>query len=316
MSLAAEIKQKILDCAGKVAVLFGGFSSEREVSLKSGAAVLKALQAQGVDAVGIDAGENMLEQVKAVNPDHVFIALHGPGGEDGLLQGALELAGFAYTGSGVLASALGMDKEKSKKIWQGAGTPVANAVHLTPDTDFAEALALLGGKVIIKPSHEGSSIGMSVAETSEQLQTGFELAARYDSSVMAERWIDGPEYTVAIVNGEVMPAIRLESTHEFYDYEAKYEANDTRYLCPCGLSQEDEEKLGDLALKAFETVGCEGWGRVDVMADQSGNFYVLEVNTVPGMTDHSLVPMAAKAAGYSFEDLVLLILGSAINWKA
>ncbi len=313
MSLSVERRQEILTKAGKVAVLFGGLSSERGVSLKSGAAVLDALLRQGVNAVGIDAKENITELIKSEAPDHIFIALHGPGGEDGLLQGALELNGFAYTGSGVLASALGMDKEKSKQIWQGTDIPVAGAEHLTESTDFSKVLEHLGGKVIIKPIHEGSSIGMSVAETVEQLENGFNIAASYDRSVMAESWIDGPEYTVAVVDGQVMPAICLESSHQFYDYEAKYEADDTRYLCPCGLSPEDEKRLSSLALKAFNAVGCEGWGRVDVMADKSGNFFVLEVNTVPGMTDHSLVPMAAKAAGYDFDDLVLLILNSAIS---
>lgn len=308
----AEIKQQVINAVGKVAVLFGGTSSEREVSLNSGSAVLKALQEAGVNAVGIDVQENAIEQIKVENPDRVFISLHGPGGEDGLLQGALEIAGYPYTGSGVLASALGMDKEKSKQLWQAVKVPVADAEHLTSESNLEAVLEQLGGKVMIKPAHEGSSIGMAVAETVDQLIEGFHQAEKYDSNVMAERWIDGPEYTVAIVNGQVLPVIKLESTHEFYDYDAKYLANDTRYLCPCGLSEEDERRMGEIALKAFNAVECKGWGRVDVMADKAGNFFVLEVNTVPGMTDHSLVPMAAKAAGYEFDDLVLMILQSTL----
>ncbi len=307
------VSQAMKDRFGKVAVLLGGDSSEREVSLKSGAAVLAALVSQGVDAVAYDPREQGLAALVDGQYDRAFIVLHGRGGEDGKMQGFLETLGLPYTGSGVMASALGMDKLRTKLIWQSAGLPTPAFRILQEGDSFAEVLAEIGPAVMVKPAHEGSSIGMCRADSEAQLQEAFAEAKRYDGLVFAEQWVDGPEYTVAILNGQALPVIGLKTEHTFYDYEAKYLSNDTRYLLPCGLSQDEEQQLQALALKAFEMVGCSGWGRVDVMRDQQGNFWLLEVNTVPGMTDHSLVPMAAKAAGMSFEELVLGILEQSLN---
>lgn len=292
---------------GRVAVLFGGHSAEREISLKSGDAVLKALVTAGADVVGIDTGENIVEALQAQNFDRAFIALHGPGGEDGKVQGFLECMNVPYTGSGVLASALCMDKKRTKQLWQGMGLPTATFCTLDSETDWHDAMALLQGEAMVKPAHEGSSIGMSRVASAEQLKAAYFEAAKYDASVIAEQFITGAEYTVAILDGEALPPIRLQPNSSFYDFKAKYQANDTQYLCPCGLAADKESELKALALKAFDAVGAKGWGRVDVMADEIGNFYLLEVNTVPGMTSHSLVPMAAKAAGMSFDQLVVRI---------
>ena len=292
---------------GKVAVLFGGTAAEREVSLKSGAAVLAALQSQGVDAIGIDfVGD--LAQLQQGGFDRVFIALHGRGGEDGQLQGALQTLGIPYTGSGVLGSALGMDKLRCKQLWHGAGLPTPTFLRVTESSDFDAVVHELGLPLMVKPAHEGSSIGMSKVTDPAQLAHAVRQASCRDDVVLVERWITGREYTVAVLNGVALPAIRLETPHDFYDYEAKYKANTTRYHCPCGLNAADEARLQQLAVEAFTLAGTSGWGRVDVMEDQQGNFWLLEVNTVPGMTDHSLVPMAAKAAGISFEALVWQIL--------
>lgn len=293
---------------GKVAVLFGGNSGEREVSLNSGQAVLQALLAQGINAEGFDPAVRPISEITAY--DRAFIVLHGRGGEDGQIQGLLEWLNLPYTGSGVLASALGMDKAKTKQLWQGCGMPTAPYRLLDQNTDFAQVVHELGLPLIIKPVHEGSSIGMSKVETLEQLQPAYEQAAVHDAVVMAERWITGREFTVVILNGQALPVIRLQppSDAAFYDYEAKYQRNDTQYGIPCGLSNEAEQQLQALALRAFNAVGATGWGRIDAMQDEQGNFWLLEVNTVPGMTDHSLVPMAAKAAGHSFGELCQLIL--------
>jgi len=296
-------------------VLYGGLSAEREISLQSGQAVLDALLNGGVDAVGIDIGPDALQQLQHEKLDSVFIALHGAGGEDGSMQALLEFMKLPYTGSGVAASALCMDKVRTKHLWRGVGIPTPEYCVLDKDCDWSATLQLLGGSAFVKPVHEGSSIGMAIASTPTELQQAYQAASAYDQAVMAERCIRGAEYTVAILNGEALPPIKLETDHVFYDFDAKYVAEDTRYLCPCGLPEEKEKELRDLTRRAFEVVGCRGWGRVDVMADAQGDFYLLEVNTIPGMTSHSLVPMAARAAGYTFDDLVLAIARQAITGK-
>ena len=293
---------------GRVGLLYGGTSSEREVSLMSGDAVHQALLNLGVDVVAIDAGEKLLQALPDYQLDRVFIALHGPGGEDGTLQGALEYLNLPYTGSGVLASALAMDKLRCKQMWQGMGLPTSDFALLDADSDWSAVLQRLGANVMVKPAAEGSSIGMSRAQTPEQLQAAWLEASQYNTSVIAEPLLPGPEYTVAILDGQILPSIRIESNAEFYDYQAKYFSNQTQYLCPSELSETREQELQTLCLQAFNSVGCRGWGRVDVMVDSDGQFQLLEVNTVPGMTSHSLVPMAAKAAGLSFDQLVGKIL--------
>lgn len=296
---------------GKVAVLYGGHSAEREVSLRSGQAVLEALQAAGVNAYGIDASADLAERLIADRPDRVFIAVHGRGGEDGSLQGLLESLQLPYTGSGVMASALGMDKLRTKLVWQSLGLSTPRYELLRDKSDCAQLIERLGTPLIVKPVHEGSSIGMSKAGNLAELEAAWDAAQQYDDQSLVEQWISGAEFTVAILDGRALPAIRLRTTHTFYDYNAKYLANDTQYICPCELPAEKEQELAELCLRAFNAVGCRGWGRVDVMQDENGSFYLLEVNTVPGMTDHSLVPMAARAAGMTFTDLVLAILASA-----
>jgi D-alanine-D-alanine ligase len=295
--------------------LMGGTAAEREISLKSGAAVLAALKAQGVDAHGLDAKENVLPQLQQEGFDHVFIILHGRGGEDGVIQGALETIGLSYTGSDVLGSALGMDKLRCKQLWQGIGLPTAGFAVLNSESDFNQVVHKLGVPLMVKPAREGSSIGMAKVTDSAQLAHAVHAAADLDDCVIAEKWITGAEYTVAILDGEALPPIRLETPNEFYDFEAKYQASTTQYHCPCGLNVEKESELKRLALEAFASVGASGWGRVDFMADEQGNFYLLEVNTVPGMTDHSLVPMAAKAAGLDFQGLVWRLLETSFDKK-
>ena len=297
---------------GKVAVLLGGTSAEREVSLKSGAAVLQALQNKGVNAHGIDAQKGVLDQLKAGNFDRVFIALHGRGGEDGTLQGALELMGLPYTGSGVMASALAMDKLRTKYIWSAVGLPTPPFRMLDANTDFQAVVAEIGVPIMVKPAHEGSSIGMSKVSSAEQLQQAYLQASQYDDNVLAEKWITGKEYTAAVLGDQVLPLIRLETPNDFYDYDAKYVLDNTGYHCPCGLDQATEQRYQAMALQAFKAVGGSGWGRVDFLCDEQGNPWLLEVNTVPGMTDHSLVPMAAKANGIEFDDLILHILASSL----
>ncbi len=291
---------------GKVAVLFGGRSAEREVSLKSGAAVLAALQRSGVDAHAFDPAQRDLGELRGF--DRAFIALHGRYGEDGTIQGALEWLGIPYTGSGVLASALAMDKWRTKMIWQAAGIPTPRYALLDAGTDFDAVIRDLGLPLMVKPASEGSSIGMSKVTRAEELPPAYALAARHDRLVIAEAFVKGAEYTASILGDQPLPLIRLETSHTFYDYDAKYLASDTRYICPCGLPPERERALQALALRAFRLIGCRGWGRADLIVDDAGTPYFLEMNTAPGMTDHSLVPMAARQAGLSFEQLVLRIL--------
>lgn len=292
---------------GRVAVLYGGQSSERAVSLHSGRAVYDALVRQNVDAFLIDVDDGIVARLLNEKIDRVFIALHGPGGEDGRIQALLEYLRLPYTGSGVQASSLAMDKWRTKQIFTAAGIATPEYRALTAD-NLDSVVAEIGAALMVKPAHEGSSIGMSKVASRAELDEAYRQAVKYDRSVFAEQVIVGAEYTVAVLGSEALPAIRLETDHEFYDYDAKYLANDTRYLCPCGLSAADEARLAQLAVDAFEALGCSGWGRVDFMADAEGQFYTLEVNTVPGMTDHSLVPMAAKAKGLSFDELVVRIL--------
>ena len=297
---------------GRVGLLYGGSSSEREISLMSGGAVHRAMLDLGIEVVAIDAGEDLLQILPSHNLDRVFIALHGPGGEDGTLQGALQYLGIPYTGSGVLASALAMDKLRCKQMWQGIGLPTADFAVLEEQSDWSAIMQRLGGKAMVKPACEGSSIGMSPAQTPEQLQQAWAEAAKYAATVIAEPLMEGEEYTVAILGGQVLPSIRIQASETFYDYQAKYFSDETQYFCPAGLSEEREAELRELSMSAFQTLGCSGWGRVDVMVDNQGRFQLLEVNTVPGMTDHSLVPMAAQAAGLSFQQLVQAILQEAV----
>jgi D-alanine-D-alanine ligase len=293
---------------GKVAVLFGGKSAEREVSLKSGSMVLAALKKKGVDAHPFDPKERSLEDLGRERFERVFIALHGRFGEDGTVQGVLEWLGIPYTGSGVLASALAMDKLRTKRMWAAEGLPTAPYSVLEKDTDLKAVAKRLGVPMFVKPASEGSSVGMSKVRKASALDEAFALAVNYDPVVIAEKFIDGPELTVAILGEQALPIIRIETPREFYDYEAKYIANDTKYLIPCGVSEKKEKELQALCLKAFKALGCRGWGRVDLMLDKRGKAYLLEINTSPGMTDHSLVPMAARAVGISYEDLCVKVL--------
>jgi len=306
---------------GRVGVLFGGLSAEREISLQSGAAVIEALEEAGVEFVAIDVGDNVIADIQAANIDRAFLILHGPGGEDGRMQALLEFLNIPYTGSDVASSALAMDKLRTKQLWRGVdingqqGLPTPEFAVLTQASDFARVLENLGGEVMVKPANEGSSIGMSRVNNAPALEVAFQTAAQYQGSILVERLIVGAEYTVAILDGVALPPIKLETDHSFYDFNAKYLADDTRYICPCGLSAEKEQELKTLALNAFNSVGCRGWGRVDVMADAQQQFYLLEVNTAPGMTGHSLVPMAAKAVGLSFAELVVTILRASLAVK-
>lgn len=300
---------------GKVAVVYGGHSMEREVSLWSGEAVLKALQAKGIDAHGIDAKDvPLLAKLQAENFDRVFIVMHGRGGEDGVLQGALEHLNIPYTGSGVLASSLAMDKIRTKQLWKAVGLPVLES-YIIEDEETAKALqSQLTYPVAVKPSEEGSSIGVSRVDQPEDLVKAWKAAGGYNSPVFAENWIVGNgEYTCAILNGEALPIIRMETDLAFYDYEAKYLRDDTRYFCPSGLPEVDEMRFRKVCEEAFKSVGAKGWGRVDFVVDRDNNPWLLEINMVPGMTNHSLVPMAAKTAGISFEDLCWLILEDSLE---
>ena len=293
---------------GKVAVLLGGKSAEREVSLDSGRAVLEALIRSGVEAEAFDPQERCVTEL--VNYDRAFIVLHGRGGEDGQIQGVLEWLNIPYTGTGVQGSAIGMDKIKTKQVWQGSELPTAPHRIVSKDADADEVIASLGLPFIIKPVHEGSSIGMSKVEKPEDFAEALAKATEHDAVVMAEKWINGREFTIVLLNGQALPVIRLEPPKDvaFYDYEAKYNRNDVQYGIPSGLSEAEEKTLQELALRAFQAVGCKGWGRIDAMQDERGNFWLLEVNTVPGMTSHSLVPKAAKAVGYDFDQLCVTIL--------
>ena len=294
---------------GKVAVLMGGRSAERDISLDSGSRVLAALQRQGVDAQAFDPAERTLSDLAAF--DRAFIALHGRYGEDGTIQGALELMGVPYTGSGVMASAVGMDKWRTKLIWRAAGLPMPHFVMLDENCDFEAAERHLGLPIFVKPACEGSSIGITRVSRAGQLQAAYREAAKHDTLVIAEQAISGGEYTVAVLGDEALPVVRIVPATEFYDYEAKYLRNDTQYLCPCGLPEAREREMRAQALEAFRILGCRGWGRVDFLMDERGAAYLLEINTSPGMTDHSLVPMAARAAGISYEQLVWRVLEQA-----
>ena len=298
---------------GKVAVLLGGKSAEREVSLDSGTAVLEALVRSGVDAEGFDPQERSVTEL--VGYDRAFIVLHGRGGEDGQIQGVLEWLNIPYTGTGVQGSAIGMDKVKTKQVWQGSELPTAPYRIVSKDSDLNEIVGSIGLPFIIKPVHEGSSIGMSKVEKIEDFAEAIAKAAVHDAVVMAEKWITGREFTIVILNGQALPVIRLEPPKDvaFYDYEAKYNRNDVQYGIPCGLTEDEEKRLQALCLRAFQAVGASGWGRIDAMQDENGNFWLLEVNTVPGMTSHSLVPKAAKAVGLDFDQLCVAILEQTLN---
>lgn len=296
---------------GKVAVLLGGKSAEREVSLKSGGMVLKALRNRGVDAYPFDPAGRGIDALIDEKFDRVFIALHGRFGEDGTVQGILEWLGIPYTGSGVLASALAMDKLRTKRMWGAEKLPTPKYELLGEQTNFRIAARRLGVPLMVKPASEGSSIGMSKVRAAASLEDAYRLAAKYDPVVIAEEFVDGIELTGAVLGDRVLPLIKLETPRDFYDYEAKYVSDDTRYTVPCGLSEKKERDLQELCLAAFRSLGCRGWGRVDLMLNKRGRPYLLEVNTSPGMTDHSLVPMAARAVGMSYEDLCVQILEGA-----
>lgn len=293
---------------GRVAVLMGGSAAERKVSLKSGAAVFEALKNKGVNVVAIDVTGSPIAALAGQQIDRIFNIIHGRGGEDGVLQSVLEVMGIPYTGSGVLASALSMDKLRTKLCWQGYGLPTPVWHLLKSVEDLDACIEKLGFPVIVKPAQEGSSIGMSKAGNRDELVKALEVAAQYNCDVYAESWVVGKEYTVGLLDGEALPVIRLETPNAFYDYEAKYNANTTQYHCPCGLSTEQEKQLQKLAVKAGEVIGIKGWARVDVFIDDANQPQLIEINTVPGMTDHSLVPMAARQAGIGFDDLVWRIL--------
>lgn len=301
--------------ADKVAVLLGGTSAERDVSLMSGEAVIAGLKQAGIDAHGVDPRDFPVMRLKEEGYTKVFIALHGRGGEDGTLQGVLDFLQLPYTGSGVMASAITMDKWRSKLLWQGVGLPVAPYVWINRqqmeagmDDALVARIAQLGMPLFVKPSSEGSSVGISRVNQPADLAAALEEAFRHDDDVLIEKFISGPEYTVGMLGEQILPSIRIQPASDFYDYEAKYISDDTEYFCPSGLSAEKEAELRELVLNAWRTLGCSGWGRVDVMMDGDGSFYLLEVNTSPGMTSHSLVPMAAKQAGMSFSQLVARIL--------
>lgn len=297
---------------GKVAVLMGGPSAEREVSLNSGAAILSALQRQGVNAIGIDADVSTVMRLQVENFDRVFIALHGTWGEDGVIQGALQAIDMPFTGSDQAASAVAMNKVFTKQIWQAYGLPTAAYRILRSESDLSGLESELGLPLFIKPANEGSSVGVSKVTEAAGIEPAWRLAKEYGELVLAEQFIDGPEITIAILNGQALPPIRLEVAADFYDYHAKYESDDTRYHCPSGLSQALESELQQLAVHAFDVIGATGWGRVDLLLDDQQRPYLLELNMVPGMTDHSLVPMAAKQAGLSFDDLVIQILETSL----
>jgi D-alanine-D-alanine ligase len=293
---------------GRVALLLGGTSSEREISLKSGNACLAALLKRGVDVHPFDPKEKPLAELVTRKFDRVFIALHGPGGEDGTVQGALEFLGLPYTGSGVMGSAIGMDKLRTKRLAQAVGIPTTDYMVLRSPADLDTCLERLGLPLIVKPATQGSSVGMTKVEKAEQLLGAFQAAALLEPDVFAEPWITGGEYTVGVLQGRALPSIRIETPATFYDYQAKYFRTDTKYFCPSGLSAEAEKHLANLALGTFEAVGAEGWGRADFMMDKTGRPWLLEINTIPGMTDHSLVPKAAGALGINFEQLVWQVL--------
>lgn len=297
---------------GRVAVVMGGNSAERQVSLDSGAGVLAALRSLGVEAFAVDGIPALIAAIAAGRVDRVFNILHGRGGEDGVLQGALDALAVPYTGSGVLGSALSMDKIRTKQIWQALGLPTPAFARLSPGADVRAAAKALGLPVVVKPAHEGSSVGITRVFSAEQLDEAVALAARYDGELLIERLIEGDEFTVGILDGEALPSICIVPAGEYYDYHAKYVAESTRYVCP-GLLGEAEAAIRALAVLAFETVGAAGWGRVDIMRDRSGHDWLLEVNTAPGMTSHSLVPKAAQALGIDYQTLCWRLLEATLD---
>ncbi|HEX3603145.1 MAG TPA: D-alanine--D-alanine ligase [Steroidobacteraceae bacterium] len=317
MSLLKESAMRRVSSAkdfGKTAVMLGGDSSEREISLLSGNAVLKALQSRGVDAHGFDPRVRPIQALRSEGFDRVWIALHGPGGEDGAMQGALEWIGVPYTGSGVLASALTMDKLKTKRVVVGAGYAAPEYAVLTSEADLQGALQRIGLPMMVKPASQGSSVGMTKVKVASELKVAFEAAHAIDPVVFAESFVSGDEYTVSVLQGAALPSIRIVPATEFYDYEAKYFRDDTQYFCPSGLNAKDEAQLQAAALAAFKVTDCVGWGRVDFMRDRAGDkFFFIEINTTPGMTSHSLVPMAARQAGFDFEELVWRVLETSFS---
>lgn len=317
MSLHSTLKTYEAAAFGKVAVMFGGDSAEREVSLNSGNAVLAALLRQNVNAIAFDPAQRPLTDLISEKVDRVLIMLHGRGGEDGSMQGALQLLKIPYTGTPVLGSALAMDKIHTKQVWQSLGLPTAK--YEIADKRRFEAgkcsaiMDKLGNEVMVKPAREGSSIGMARVTSAEQLENAIQDAFNYDNQVLLEQYIKGPEFTVSVIQGQALPSIRMSTPHTFYDYAAKYQDDTTEYFCPSGLSDEQEAHLAQLSTQAFDSISGSGWGRIDVMQDGDGHFYLLEANTVPGMTEKSLVPKAAKVAGLSFDELVLAILATSFD---
>ncbi|MGI9307677.1 MAG: D-alanine--D-alanine ligase [Gammaproteobacteria bacterium] len=293
---------------GRVAVLMGGVSAERDISLMTGKAVHKALLARGVDAHALDVGTDVYPLLSGGKFDRVWIALHGPGGEDGTLQGLLSMMGMPFTGSGVLGSAICMDKLRTKQLLKGAGFATPDFCALSHEDELGSIAETVGFPVMVKPAADGSSIGMSRVDTASQLPAAYRLASQHSPLVLAEQWVEGPEYTAGILHDQVLPLIRIKAAEGFYDYEAKYFREDTSYICPCGLPEQQERALAQTCKGVFDVLGATGWGRVDFMLDDSGVALVLEANTVPGMTSHSLVPMAAAQAGIDFEELVWRVL--------
>lgn len=308
MTQSSNQTKDLVQRLGKVAVLMGGVAAERDVSLRSGAEVLKALKSEGVDAVGCDV-KSVAQLVEiAQKYDRAFIALHGRWGEDGGVQAVLDSLAMPYTGSGMTASALAMDKLRTKWLWKGVGLPTPNFMVVSPSRPLDVENFDLTFPVIVKPSHEGSSIGMRKVDTHDALEEAVDFAQQYDSEILIEQWITGREFTCAVLDGEALPLIQLKTDHDFYDFDAKYQSNTTEYLCPCGLEGAEEKKIQALVLQAFDAVGSRHWGRVDLMLDEQNQPWLIEINTVPGMTDHSLVPMAAKAVDLSFSKLVLKLI--------
>ncbi|MGB1882264.1 MAG: D-alanine--D-alanine ligase [Gammaproteobacteria bacterium] len=304
---------QVVDRCGRVAVLMGGNAAERDISLQSGQAIATALKSSGVDAVAVDWDGRLALETVDTEFDRYFIAVHGRGGEDGKVQAALELMGIPYTGSGVLGSALAMDKVRTKLVWQGAGLLTPSFRRVDDGTDIDNLISELGLPLAVKPAREGSSFGVVKVTEAGEIESAIATASAIDSSVIAEQWIEGAEYTMGILQDRALPMIRLEVAGEFYDFEAKYERDDTRYICPCGLASAVESAAAATALAAFQSLDAGGWGRIDFVADGEGNLYLIELNTVPGMTDHSLVPMAAGEAGLSFEQLCLAILATSMT---
>lgn len=308
--MACDKQQKLKQ--EKIAVLFGGTSAEREVSLNSGKSVLAALQQQGFNVIGIDTKDYPIEKLKEQGIERVFNILHGRGGEDGTLQGCLEQLSIPYTGCDVMSSALSMDKMRTKLLWQAVGLPTARMQVVTKADramlDVDSIVAKLGLPLMVKPSLEGSSVGLTKVKQASELASAVDFALKYDKTIIIEEWLAGEEFSVPVLGNEVLPAVRIKPEGEFYDYHAKYISDNTQYFCPAGLSETREQEIRQLARQAFEVLGCRGWTRIDVMTDANGNFKLVEANTCPGMTSHSLFPMAAKQAGYSFEQLVVKVL--------